>query len=40
MRSVLHDTDSYGAKLVSLSCFGRDEVDLVLGYWEVCRRSF
>lgn len=40
VRSVLHDTDSYWAKLESVSCFGWDEVDVVLGYWEVCRGSF
>ena len=40
VRSVLHDTDSYGAKLESLACFSRDEVDVVLRYWEVCRGSF
>ena len=40
VRSVLHDTDSYGAKLESVSCFGWDEVDVILGYWEVCRGSF
>lgn len=40
VRSVLHDTNSYGAKLESVSCFGWDEVDMVLGDWEVCRGSF
>ena len=35
VRSVLHDTDSYGPKLESVSCFGWDEVDMILGYWEV-----
>ena len=35
VRSVLHDTDSYEPKLESISCFGWDEVDVVLGYWEV-----
>ena len=40
VRPVLHDTDSYRAKLESVPCSGRDEVDMVLGYWEVCRGSF
>ena len=40
VRSVLHDTDNYGAKLESLACFSRDEVDVVLRYREVCRGSF
>ena len=40
MRSILHDTNNYGAKLESLPGFGRDEVDVVLGSWEVFRGSF
>ena len=40
VRSVLHDTDSHGPKLESLACFGWDEVDMVLRYWEVFRGSF
>ena len=40
VRPVLHDADSYGTKLESVPCSGRDEVDMVLGYWEVRRGSF
>ena len=40
VRPVLHDTDNYGAKLESVPCSGRNEVDMVLGDWEVCRGSF
>ena len=40
VRPVLHDTDSYGAKLESVPCSGRNKVDMVLRYWEVCRGSF
>lgn len=40
VRPVLHDTDSYGAKLEGVPCSGRNKVDMVLRYWEVCRGSF
>ena len=40
VRSVLHDTYSDRAKLESLACLGREEVDVVLRYWEICGGSF